>query len=107
MVGHDIKFDYYLVKCEFELVFKDYLYFPYIKSNLSDNKSMLSWDNFIENVIKDFKNEGYNFNLIAEINIITKANKMDMSYVLYINHNMHAVDWKLITIINKKKNFDQ
>ena len=33
-----------------------------------------------ENAIADFKNKGFNFNHIAEMNIITIANKTDMSY---------------------------
>ena len=37
------------------------------------------------------------------MNIITMANKMDMSYDFYIKHNRHAVQWKLITMINKNE----
>ena len=37
------------------------------------------------------------------MNVITIANKMDMSYDFYIKHNMHAVDWKLNAMINKNK----
>ena len=32
------KFDYYLVKCDFKLVFIDYQYCPYVTSKLSDKK---------------------------------------------------------------------
>ena len=42
----------------------------------------------LENVINDFKNKGYNFNHIAEMNFITIANKGDMSYDFFIKHNM-------------------
>ena len=49
----------------------------------------------LENVIGDFKDKGYNFNHIAETNIKTIANKMDMSYNFYFKHNMQAVEWKL------------
>ena len=51
---------------------------------LSDNKTMISWSNFSENVIDDFKNKGYSFNHIAEMHIITIANKRDMSYDFYL-----------------------
>ena len=34
---HNKKVDYYLVRCEFELVFNDYQYCPYVMSELSDN----------------------------------------------------------------------
>ena len=74
---------------------------------------MHCWEKFIENVIKDFKQKGYRFNHIAEINIITIADKMDMSYDFYIKHNMHAVEWKQLAMINtnetliKKRNWKQ
>ena len=58
----------------------------------------------LENVNKDFKDKGYNFNHIAEVIIITTANKKDTSYDFYIKHNMHAVEWKLFSMINKDKN---
>ena len=66
---------------------------------------MISWKKYLENVIHDFKNIGYNFNHIEEMNIITKANKKDKSYDFYIKHNMHAVEWKLNALINKNKSF--
>ena len=37
------------------------------------------------------------------MNNITVANKMNTSYVFYIRHNMHAVEWKLNAMINKNK----
>ena len=40
---------------------------------------MISWSTFLEKVIDDFKNNGYTFNHIAELNIITIANKLDFS----------------------------
>ena len=35
--------------------------------------------------------------------IITKTNKLDMSYDFHVKHNMHAVEWKLSAMINKDK----
>ena len=64
---------------------------------------MTSWSNFSE-VIDDFKIKVYTFNHIAETNIITIANKLDMSYDFYIKHNMHTVERKINTVINKNKN---
>ena len=55
---------------------------------------MISWLNFLEKVVDDFKNKGYTLNHMAEMNIITIAIKLDMSYDFYIKHNMHAVEWK-------------
>ena len=104
IIEHNEKFDYYLVKCEFELVFNDCKQYPYVTSKLSDIKKMIPWKSFVKKLIDDFKDKGYNFNLIAEMHITTIANKMDMSYDFYIKHNMCALEWKINAMINKKKN---
>ena len=65
---------------------------------------MSFWRKNSENAIKDFNYKGYNFNHIAEKIFITIANKLDMSYDVYINYNMHAVEWKLKVLINKNRN---
>ena len=72
-------------------------------SELYSIKTMCFWYRFLEQVIKDFKDEGYIFNHIAEINIITTVNKRGMSYDFYIKHNMCALDWKLKAMITKNK----
>ena len=64
---------------------------------------MISWQSFLEKVFDDFENKGYIFNHIEEIKCITIANKLDMSNDFYIKHKMHAVEWKLIAMINKNK----
>ena len=111
IIEHNKKFDYYLVKCEFKIIFNIYEFCPYVTSNLSDIKTMIPWKNFSEKVIDDFKDKRYNFNHIAEMHTITMANKMDMSYDFYIKHNMCALEWKLNAMINKNKSlitkFDQ
>ena len=65
---------------------------------------MISWQNFLEKVINDFKNKRYNFNHNEEMNNITIANKLDMSYDFYIKHNMCSLEWKLNAMINKYNN---
>ena len=65
---------------------------------------MISCSSFLEKKTGDFKNQGYNFNHIAEMKNITIANKLDMSYDFYIKHNKEAVEWKLDAMINKNKN---
>ena len=72
-------------------------------SNVSDNKTMIFWKNFLEKVIDGCKNKRYIFNHIAEMHVITIANKMDMSYDFYIKHNMCALEWKLNPMVNKNK----
>ena len=54
--------------------------------------------------MNDFEDEGYNFNHIAEKNIILILKKRGMSYDFYIKHNMCALDWKLNAMINETKN---
>ena len=49
-------------------------------------------------------NKRYEFNRIAEMNSITIAKKLDMSYDFYIKHNMHAVEWNLNALITKNPN---
>ena len=96
--------DYYPIQCHFKFVFNDNQYSTYVKSNLFDKKTMISRQNFLNKVIDDFKDKGYNFNHIAEMKIITIANKMDMSCDFYIKHNMLAFEWKLNAMVNKNKN---
>ena len=64
---------------------------------------MISWKNVLKDVVNDYKIKGYTFNRIDELNNITIADKIDMSFDFYIKHKMHAVEWKLISMINKAK----
>ena len=52
-----IKYDYYFIKGHFILVFKDNQYNTNIKSTLFNKKTMVSWKNFLEKVIDDFRNK--------------------------------------------------
>ena len=51
IIERNKKFDYYLVKCQFKLVFYDCEYCPFLRSNLSDNKTLIPWKNWLEEVI--------------------------------------------------------
>ena len=101
---HNKIFEYYLRKCDVKFVFSDYHYFPNVTSKLCDSKTMIPRKIFLEKVIDDFKDKGYAFSHIAEMHIMKRANKMDMSYDFYIKHIMHAVEWKLNAMIDKNKN---
>ena len=63
---------------------------------------MCYWYKFLENVISDFKYEGNIFKHLAEMNIITIANNLDMSYDYYLKHTMCAIEWRLNAMISKK-----
>ena len=64
---------------------------------------MIFWSICLEKVISGFKYKGHTLNHIAEMNIITIADKLDMSLDFNIKHNMHALEWKISTLINKNK----
>ena len=53
------KYDYYLLKCEFNLLFIDNQYCPYVTSELYGNKTTCYWYKLLENVITDFKKRIY------------------------------------------------
>ena len=63
-----------------------------------------SWSNYLREAIDSLKEEGYHFDHIAEMYIITFAHKRDMTYNFYSKHNMPAFEWNLNQIINKDKN---
>ena len=95
IIEHTEQFDYYVVKCQFKLVFNDYECSPYKMSNLFDNRTMISWKAFWEKEIEDFEDKGYIPNHILALHIMTIVNKMDKTYHYYIKHKMHAVEFKL------------
>ena len=80
------------MKCEFKLVFNDNKFCPYVTYQLYSIKTMSFCYKFLENVTNDFEDKGYNFNHLAEMNIITIGIKLDMSNDFYIKRKMHAVD---------------
>ena len=58
----------------------------------------------MRDAIHNLKEEGYDFNYIADMDIITLAHKRDMTYDFYLKNNMSAFEWKLNAMINKDKN---
>ena len=101
---YNIKYESYLVRCEFKLCFINKESYGIDRSNLTDSKTMVSWKIFVENKISNLKNDGFGFSHISEMNIIIVCNKMDMTNDFYMKHNMPAVEWKLNQLINKDKN---
>ena len=55
IIEHNRKHDYYLVKCEFKLVFNDNQYCPYVSFILHSSKTMCFWQIFLGNAIDDLK----------------------------------------------------
>ena len=48
------KYEYYLVRCEFKLVFSKMEGYAFAFSTLTDNTTMISWKIFVENVINNY-----------------------------------------------------
>ena len=101
IIQHNKKYALYFIICEFKLCFNVNQYCPYNTFNLSNNKTMCSWQNILVKAIIDCKNKGHKFNYITELNILTIANNLDISYGFYNNHNLPAAERKLNAMINK------
>ena len=103
MIDHNKKFPQYLLKGQFKLIFNNQDC-KYLMTDMINNTTNVSWSNYIRDAIDKLKEEGYDFNYIAEMDIITLAHKRDMTYDFYLKHNMSAFEWKLNSMINKDKN---
>ena len=104
MIDHNKKFNHYLIKGQFKLVFNNNQVSKYILTSMIDNRTCISWANYLRKAIDKLKEEGYDFNYIAEMDIITLAHKRDMTYDFCLKHIMSAFEWKLNAMIKKDKN---
>ena len=91
-------------RCEFKLCFINMKDYGVVSSELTDNKTMVSWKLFVENVNNNFHNDGFDFSHISQKNILIVCNETNMIYGFYMKHKMHAVEWKLNQLINKDEN---
>ena len=73
-------------------------------TDMINNTTIISWSNYLRDAIDSLKKEGYHLNHIAEMDVITLAQKRDMTYDFYLKHNMSSFEWKLNAMINKDKN---
>ena len=104
MKDHNKKFNQYLLKGQFKLIFINNQDCKYLLTGMIDSKTSKSWSNYLRDAIDSLKEEGYAFNQIAEMDIITLAHKRDMRYDFYMKHNISAFEWKQNALINKDKN---
>ena len=100
MKYHNKKFNQYLLKRQFKLVFNN-RDCKYLMTDMINKTTNLSCSNYLREAIDSLKKEGYHFDHIAEMDIITLAHKRDMTQDFYLRHNMPAVEWKLNALINK------
>ena len=91
MIEHNKKFYHGLLKGQFKLIFNNNHDCKYILTSMTDNRTCVSWSNYLREAIDKLKEEGYDFNCIAEMDIITLTHKQDMTYDFYLKHNMPAV----------------
>ena len=103
MKDHNKKFNQYLSKGQFKLFFNKNLDCNYLITGMIDNKTSSSWSNYLRDAINNLKKEGYHYNYIAEMDLITLAHKRDMTFDFYLKHKMPAFEWKLNALINKDK----
>ena len=103
MKDYNKKYIQYLLKGQFKLVFNIQTS-KYLMTDMINNTTNISWWNYLREAIDRLKTEGYHFDHIAEMDIITLAHKRDMAYDFYLKHNMSAFEWKLNALINKDKN---
>ena len=101
MKDHYKKFNHYLIKGEFKLVFNNNQDCKKIMTGMVDNRAFMSRSNCLREASDSLKTEGYVFSHIAEMDIITLAHKRHMTYDFYLKHNMPAFEWKLNAMINK------
>ena len=89
------KYEYYLVRCEFKLGLLNTDHYGLASSELTENRTIVSWIFFVGNAINNLRKEGFFFSYISQMNIVIVFNKMDMTYEFYMKHNMPAVEWKI------------
>ena len=93
MANHKKKFDLYLLKCDFKLVFINFTphnktYFHRNTSNINLKRNLLYW-------IEYFIERGHKFCLINEMKITTINEKMNVTYQHHVKQPMQAVEIRL------------
>ena len=83
MKDHNKKFNHYLLKGQFKLVYIDNQGCKYVMTGMIDNKTFTSWSNYLREAIDCLKAEGCDFNQIAEMDFVTLAHERDMTYDFY------------------------
>ena len=71
--------------------------------SIINNTTNIARSIYLREAIDSVKEEGYDFNYTAEMDIITPAHKRDITYDFYLKHDMPAFEWKLNALINKDK----
>ena len=83
MKDHNKKFHQYLLKGQFKLVFNRNQDYKYIMTYMINNTTNTLWSNYLREANDCLKKEGYHFDHIVEMYIITLAHKRDMTRFLF------------------------
>ena len=75
-------------------------------TDMINNTTNISWSNYLRDAIDNLKKEGYHFNHLAGMDIITLAHKRDMTYDFCLKLNMPTFERKLNAMIKKDKNLN-
>ena len=95
---YNTKYTQYFFKVQFKLIFINQDC-KYLMTDMIHNTTNISCSNYIRETIEEC-----DFSHIAEMEIITLANKRDITYDFYLKQNMSAFEWQLNSKINKDKN---
>ena len=98
---YDKKYDFYLIKKNFKLVFNNPQYVEKIETSLHNGRIIMSSGYLLDEAIIDIIDQGYSFDHIDEFTITTIADKTDMTFDFYIKHKMCAFELKLDLILVK------
>ena len=79
MTEHNKKQYHCILKGRFKLIFKNTQDCKFILTSMIDNRTCVSLANYLREAIDKLKEEGYDFNKIAEMDITTLAHKRDMT----------------------------
>ena len=74
------KFNHYPIKGEFKLVFNINQDCKYVLMGMINNTTNVSWSKYLREAVDSLKEEGYDFNYLAEMDFITLAHKRDMTH---------------------------
>ena len=103
LIEHHKEYDFNKLKVLFELVFDSNSFSKCITLKVKNNRRRIWFKQFLENVIGYFKNEGYEFDCIEEVDIITIVDKRDRTYQFYMKHNMCSLEWLINKNLDKDK----
>ena len=104
MKDHKKNINQNLLKGQFNLVFNENKDCKYLMTDMINNTTNISWSNYLRKAINRLKEEGYHFNHIAEMDIITLAHKRDMTYDFNLKYIMPTFERKLNAMVNQDKN---